>query len=119
MAEDGDGNRTIGGGGGNGSNITLEYLVLNSNSSHDDAGVFLYDDASANNDSVNPNGTSSPSVWIEWDDWDADLWTPAQRHLLTQGFVPHQVYTTLGVLLTLIVVFGFAANSIILYVFFR
>lgn len=65
------------------------------------------------------DGTRAPSVWIEWDDWDQSLWSPEQRLLLEQGVIPREVHISLGILLTLIVLFGVAANSTILYVFSR
>lgn len=65
------------------------------------------------------NGTTVPSTWIEWDDWDQSLWSPEQRLLLEQGAIPREVHISLGVLLTLIVLFGIIANSTILYVFSR
>ena len=55
----------------------------------------------------------------DWDDWDEDLWTPEQRQLLEQGAAPRHVYIILGVLLSLVVVFGLVANATILYVFSR
>lgn len=64
------------------------------------------------------NGTT-PSTRIEWDDWDQSVWTPEQRLLLEQGAIPRQVHVSLGILLTLVVLFGIAANSAILYVFSR
>lgn len=60
------------------------------------------------------NGTS-----IDWDNWDLLLWTPEQRTLLEQGVIPREVHVAFGVLLSLIVIFGFAANSTILYIFSR
>lgn len=66
-------------------------------------------------ESNNGTGTS----WIEWDDWDQSLWTPEQRHLLEQGAIPRHVHISLGVLLTLVVLFGVIANATILYVFSR
>lgn len=65
------------------------------------------------------NGTNAPSTWIEWDDWDQSLWSPEQRLLLEQGAIPREVHISLGILLTLIVLFGVIANSAILYVFSR
>ena len=65
------------------------------------------------------NNRNETSLGIDWDDWDLDLWTPEQRQLLELGRIPRQVYIVLGVLLTLIVLFGFTANSTILYVFSR
>ncbi|KAI9552860.1 arthropsin4 [Daphnia sinensis] len=61
------------------------------------------------------NGTSR----IDWDNWDLLLWTPEQRALLEQGVIPREVHVAFGVLLTLIVIFGFTANSTILYIFSR
>jgi hypothetical protein len=58
-------------------------------------------------------------VSLDWDDWDASLWTPEQRRMLERGAIPREVHITLGVLLALIVLFGVAANSTILYVFSR
>ena len=65
------------------------------------------------------NNRNETSLGIVWDDWDLDLWTPEQRQLLELGRIPRQVYIVLGVLLTLIVLFGFTANATILYVFSR
>ena len=65
------------------------------------------------------NNRNETSLGIDWDDWDLDLWTPEQRQLLELGRIPRQVYIVLGVLLTLIVLFGFTANATILYVFSR
>ena len=68
------------------------------------------------------NGSSNdsfPIVLIEWDDWDLSLWTVEQREILEQGAIPRHVHIALGILLTLIVLFGFTANSTILYVFSR
>lgn len=65
------------------------------------------------------NNRNETSLGIDWDDWDLDLWTPEQRQLLELGRIPRHVYIVLGVLLTLIVLFGFTANSTILYVFSR
>lgn len=59
------------------------------------------------------------SVAVDWDDWDVSLWTPEQRRLLERGAIPREVHVALGVLLALIVLFGVAANSTILYVFSR
>jgi hypothetical protein len=56
---------------------------------------------------------------VQWDDWDQSLWTAEQRQLLERGAIPPEVHITLGVLLTLIVLFGVAANSSIFYVFAR
>lgn len=58
-------------------------------------------------------------VLIDWDDWDQSLWTDEQRQLLERGAIPPEVHITLGVFLTLIVLFGVAANSTIFYVFAR
>ena len=66
-----------------------------------------------------PNGNNETLVAIEWDNWDELLWTPEQRRLLEQGDLPSQVQFLLGVLLSLVVFFGFIANSTILYVFSR
>jgi r-opsin len=66
-------------------------------------------------DDLNNNET----LGIDWDDWDVSLWTPEQRQLLEGGAIPRQVHITLGILLTFIVLFGFTANSTILYVFSR
>ncbi len=65
------------------------------------------------------NNRNETSLGIDWDDWDLDLWTPEQRQLLELGRIPRHVYIVLGVLLTFIVLFGFTANSTILYVFSR
>ena len=62
---------------------------------------------------------SNETLGIDWDDWDVSLWTPEQRQLLEHGGIPRQVHVALGVLLSFIVLFGFAANSTILYVFSR
>ncbi len=56
---------------------------------------------------------------VQWDDWDQSLWTAEQRQLLERGAIPPEVHITLGVFLTLIVLFGVAANSSIFYVFAR
>lgn len=55
----------------------------------------------------------------DWDEWDETLWTPEQRQLIEQGTVPRQVYVALGILLSLVVIFGLVANATILYVFSR
>ena len=66
------------------------------------------------------SSTSGDAVMlIDWDDWDQSLWTDEQRQLLERGAIPPEVHITLGVFLTLIVLFGVAANSTILYVFAR
>ena len=87
--------------------------------------------ARVNNDDVIVNTSSSAdnneSFWmmdnngvlVDWDDWDRSLWTPEQRQLLERGAIPRHVHITLGILLSLIVLFGVAANSTILYVFSR
>lgn len=64
------------------------------------------------------NGTVA-TVLVEWDDWDRTLWTPEQRRRIEAGVVPREVHIALGVALSLIVLFGVAANGTILYVFSR
>ena len=70
-----------------------------------------------------PNGSSNETFWttgIEWDDWDATLWTPEQRQFLMEpGTVSRQIYIFLGIILTLVVLFGIFANFTVLYVFSR
>lgn len=56
---------------------------------------------------------------LDWDSWDESLWTEEQRLALEQGIASRSVYVTMGVLLSLVVVFGLIANATILYVFFR
>ena len=55
------------------------------------------------------NGTL---VTTEWDSWDTSLWTPEQRRLLNQGAFSRHVHFPLGILLTLVVLFGIIANSV-------
>ncbi|XP_057381617.2 melanopsin-like [Daphnia carinata] len=55
----------------------------------------------------------------DWDEWDESLWTAKQRQWLEQGAVPREVYVTLSVILSLVVVFGLIANATILYIFSR
>jgi hypothetical protein len=64
-------------------------------------------------------GDSNETLGIDWDDWDVSLWTPEQRQLLERGGVSRRIHVALGVLLSFIVLFGFAANFTILYVFSR
>ena len=75
--------------------------------------------SSADNNNESFLMMDNDGVRVDWDDWDRSLWTPEQRQLLEQGAIPRQVYIVLGVLLTLIVLFGFTANATILYVFSR
>lgn len=63
------------------------------------------------------NGSLLPI--LDWDSWDESLWTPEQRLLLEQGVAPRHVYVSMGVLLSLVVLFGLIANATILYVFSR
>jgi hypothetical protein len=56
---------------------------------------------------------------LDWDEWDESLWTAEQRQWLERGSVPREVYVTMSVALTLVVVFGLMANATILYVFSR
>lgn len=72
----------------------------------------------------NSNNNSSSSIYSsisigDWDEWDESLWTPRQRQWLEQGVVPREVYVTLSVILSLVVVFGLIANATILYIFSR
>ena len=87
---------------------------------------FLFSVANGTLDSLSddsPNGGSNETLLatcFEWDDWDESLWTPEQRQLLMElGAVPRRVHISLGILLTLVVLFGIIANSIILFVFSR
>ncbi len=71
-------------------------------------------------DDVTYSGANNEtSLLVDWDDWDVSLWTPEQRRILERGAIPREVHITLGVLLSLIVLFGVAANTTILYVFSR
>ncbi|KAI9552890.1 arthropsin3 [Daphnia sinensis] len=72
----------------------------------------------------NSNGNASSSIYSsisigDWDEWDETLWTAKQRQWLEQGVVPREVYVTLSVVLSLVVVFGLIANATILYIFSR
>lgn len=51
--------------------------------------------------------------------WDPLLWTTEQRQLLERGAIPRQLHLTLGILLSVVVIFGIVANATILYVFSR
>lgn len=68
-------------------------------------------------DLLSINGSLVPI--LDWDSWDESLWTSEQRLMLEQGIAPRHVYVSMGVLLSLVVVFGLIANATILYVFSR
>lgn len=86
---------------------------------------FTLNYSSSENLFVNHNSSGELSLdgertsLVQWDDWDQSLWTAEQRQLLERGAIPPEVHITLGVFLTLIVLFGVAANSSIFYVFSR
>ena len=67
-----------------------------------------------------PNKINKTSV-LELDDWDALLWNPEQRRLLGKGQTGSgQVkFISLGVLLSLVVLFGIIANSAVLFIISR
>ena len=75
--------------------------------------------SSADNNNESFLMMDNDGVRVDWDDWDRSLWTPEQRQLLEQGAIPRHVHIALGILLSLIVLFGFTANATILYVFSR
>ncbi|KAK4014393.1 hypothetical protein OUZ56_026916 [Daphnia magna] len=75
--------------------------------------------ANNSHDAVVASGNNGTCAMIEWDDWDLSLWTPEQRKLLEQNEISRWIHITLGVFLTLVVLFGVAANSAIFYVFSR
>jgi hypothetical protein len=62
---------------------------------------------------------SNETLGIDWDDWDVSLWTLEQRQLLERGGVSRRIHVALDVLLSFIVLFGFAPHFTILYVFSR
>ena len=53
---------------------------------------------------------------LELDDWDALLWNPEHRRLLEKG---QMKFISLGVLLSLVVLFGIIANSTVLFIISR
>lgn len=67
----------------------------------------------------NRSDPETPVSAVDWDEWDDSLWTAEQRQWLEEGSVPREVYVTMSIVLTLIVVFGLIANATILYVFSR
>ncbi|XP_057381173.1 pineal opsin-like [Daphnia carinata] len=75
--------------------------------------------ANNSHDSAATSSNNATCVIIEWDDWDLSLWTTEQRKLLEQNEIPRWIHITLGVFLSLVVLFGVAANSAIFYVFSR
>lgn len=84
-----------------------------------DDDVIIITTATGANSSSSGNESGVDNIFVDWDDWDRSLWTPEQRQLLERGAIPRHVHITLGILLALIVLFGVAANSTILYVFSR
>jgi hypothetical protein len=67
----------------------------------------------------NRSDPETPVSAVDWDEWDDSLWKAEQRQWLEEGSVPREVYVTMSIVLTLIVVFGLIANATILYVFAR
>jgi r-opsin len=72
-----------------------------------------------NNNHSDSSSSSTSISTVDWDDWDESLWTDEQRQWLETGSVPREVYVTMSVMLSLVVVFGLIANATILYVFSR
>lgn len=107
---------------GSGTSDELMFNYSNSENFADRANNNSRSSQQDDEESKSTNITSSSGstvLLVQWDDWDQSLWTAEQRQLLERGGIPPEVHITLGVLLTLIVLFGVAANSSIFYVFAR
>ncbi|XP_057381023.2 uncharacterized protein LOC130703611 [Daphnia carinata] len=104
----------------NSENISATWMWWNwtvSDASGDDYDANVTDSDILMN--ISGRNETSPDVHINWDDWDGGLWTPEQRNILEGGVIPRHVHISLGILLSVIVLFGVIANSAILYVFSR